>query len=87
MAEAPFCRPAADTNCFISLTLHTDETASHRLRQFPEWQILYVVEFTEFFDLANCGKDWHPPCTIPGMRDYETRCAFGGTRREEGWMK
>jgi hypothetical protein len=84
MPDASFCRLATDTNCFIPLTLRSDETASHRLRQFPELQILYVVEFTLLFDSANCGKDWQSPCTITGMRDSETRYAFGGARREKG---
>jgi hypothetical protein len=57
------------------------------LRQFPELQILYVVEFTLFFDRPNCGKDWHSPCSILCMRDSETRYAFGVARREERLMK
>jgi len=57
------------------------------LRQFPELQILYVVDFTPFFDPANCGKDWHSPCTISPVRESETRYAFGGAKREERLMK
>jgi hypothetical protein len=47
----PFCRLDTDTNCFISLNLHANETLSHRLRQFPELQTLYVVEFVSLWKL------------------------------------
>ena len=84
---APFCRLAVDTNCFISLTLHVVETPSQGLRQIPERQILYVIEFGRFSTLSGVEKDWHSPCSISGVRKVETRYAFGGARREEGLMK
>jgi hypothetical protein len=60
----PFCRSGTDTNCFRSLTLHGDETPSHGLRQFPELQILYVVEFPSLWNHLRWGEDWHFPCSI-----------------------
>ena len=86
-AGASFCRLGYDTNCFISLTLHAVETLSHGLRQFPELQLLYVVEFALLSGRTHCGKDWHSPCSIQWEREGETRNAFGGARREEGLMK
>ena len=85
--RAPFCRLARDTNCSVSLILFADETQSHELRQFSESQILYVVEIALLFNHPSCGKDWQPPCYISRMRDFETRYAFGGARRDEGLMK
>jgi len=85
--RAPFCRLAPDTNCFISLTLHADETQSHRLRQFSGFQILYVVDIAPLLDPPSCGKDWQPPCNKVTMRGFETRYAFCGARRVEGLIK
>ena len=61
----PFCRPGPDTNCFIPLNLLAVETASHGLRQFPELQTLYVVEFVSFLNIIRWEEDWHFPCSIP----------------------
>ena len=83
----PFCRSGPDTNCFIPLNLLAVETPSHGLRQFPELQIPYVVEYAPLFDLLRGGEDWHSPCTNSLMRKRETRYAFGGARRQEGLMK
>jgi hypothetical protein len=46
----PFCRSGPDTNCFRPLTFDGDETLSHGLRQFPELQTLYVVEFVSLLN-------------------------------------
>jgi hypothetical protein len=67
--------------------LHAVETPSHGLRQFPELQFLYVVEFAPLFVSRSCGKDWHSSCSISMMREGETRGAFGGAGRQEGLMK
>src|SRR5207302_10596006 len=70
-------RQSADANCFNSFPFCANETPSHGLRQFPELQSLYVVEFALFSEPPKCGKDWHSPCMSSWWRKSETRNASG----------
>src|SRR3979490_3416901 len=80
----PFLSPGGDTNCFSSLTFHAIETVSHGLRQFPELQLLYVVEFGLLFDSHGCGKDWHSSCSISGCAELRRALRLGQVGRKEG---
>ena len=47
----------ADTSCFRPLTLRLDETQSHRMRQFPESQLIYLIEKANVPDMVE--KVWN----------------------------
>src|SRR5271157_2089070 len=77
-----------DRNCFSPLTLHEFETVSHAMRQFPELQLAYVVEFAAFYSLRVCNREWHFPCTVVPQRGDETRGVWKDqTQRRKDQMR
>lgn len=75
--NAPFCRLRADRKCFALLPLLGYETVSQHMRQFPELQLLYVIDFGWFLPFPSLKKNWHSPCSISGSRFREMPGAAG----------
>jgi len=92
--DAPFCRQPVDTsrqstdaNCFNSFPFCANETPSHGLRQFPEMQGLYVVEFALFPTGPNVEKIGIPHALAHGGAKVRRATRLGLDARRVDEMK
>jgi ATP-dependent Clp protease ATP-binding subunit ClpB len=78
----PFLSFQGRQKLFHPLTLKRDGTQSHGMRQFPQLQHSYVIEFVPVCAEQSKGQDWQFSCSIFSKRMTETHRRLGQVNAE-----